>query len=126
MSVGTSDLSSYSISSSGRPLMPPFWLTYSICSLMPFSNDAPGAAPLPVRLLERPILIGSPVAGPAAVVSVLGAAVVSVGAAVVSVLGAAVVSVLGAAVVVVSVRAAAGHRRERDDQQHRREDLPAM
>ena len=54
-------------------------------------------------LLENPTLMGSPVAGPAAVVSVLGAAVVSVlGAAVVSVLGAAVVSVLGAAVVVVS------------------------
>ena len=47
--------------------------------------------------------MGAPVAGPAVVVSVLGAAVVSVlGAAVVVVLGAAVVSVLGAAVVVVS------------------------
>ena len=107
--------------------MPPFWLTYSICSLMPLPNDAPGAAPAPVRLLERPILIGSPVAGPAAaVVSVLGAAVVSVGAAVVSVLGAAVVSVLGAAVVVVSVRSAAGYRRKRDDQQHHETVLPTM
>jgi hypothetical protein len=65
-------------------------------------TDTPGAALGPVRLLEKPTLIGSPVAGPAAaVVSVLGAAVVCVGAAVVSVLGAAVVCV-GAAVVVVS------------------------
>ena len=113
--VGTSDLSSYSISSSGRPLMPPFWLTVSIWSLTPLSTETPGAALTPVRLLMRPILIGSPVAGPAAtVVSVLGAAVVSVlGAAVVSVLGAAVVSVLGAAVVVVSSAAAGRQSRER-------------
>jgi len=63
--------------------------------MMPLAVEAAGAAANPVILLEKPILMGSPVAGPPVVVSVLGALVVSV-------LGAAVVSVLGAAVVVVS------------------------
>jgi hypothetical protein len=76
-------------------------LMYSTSRFAPLLTDTPGAALGPVRLLEKPTLIGSPVAGPAAtVVSVLGAAVVPVDPAVVAVLGALVVGV-GAAVVVV-------------------------
>jgi hypothetical protein len=45
---------------------------------MPWPKVFAGAAPDPVRLMDRPILMGSPVAGPESVVLVLVAAVVPV------------------------------------------------
>ena len=53
--------------------MPPLALKKSTWQAAPLAKDVPGAALEPVRLLETPILMGSPVAGPPAVVSVLGA-----------------------------------------------------
>ncbi len=78
MAAGTSDLSSRVMTSSGRPLTPPLALTYSTIKSTPLPVESAGAALNPVMLLENPTLMGAPVAGPAAVVSVLGAAVVSV------------------------------------------------